>query len=202
MDIGTYAPGGYDIKIKMLGADGTVPLLDFDFSSRMIIEQLISVFPLPPWNYNLYNWNSNYKMSEDQRGLLTGAVNRYRGYIDPMIDRLVFGEKISQGKPSANVWWKWSDISLIDAKDKAQTRHLNASAQEKEMNTAVMAWQLGQVTDDQFYERLIEIGVVNNDSEKDQVLENARGYKRMFLLNQVGQNVFAQKNIERIRKDV
>jgi hypothetical protein len=141
-------------------------------------------------------------MSEDQKDLLQSAISSYRSKIDQLVDKLVFGEKISQGKPSAKVWWVWSDISLTDMKDKAQTRHLNASAQEKESNTAIMAWQLGQMNDDQLFERLVEIGVVPDESEKDQVLENARTFKRMFLLNQSGINIFGKRNLEELRKDL
>lgn len=186
-DMHVWGPNGFDIKIQMLGADGSVPIMDFEFPSRMVIEQMTAKMLLPPWDYGLYNWNSNYKMSDAQQAALKGALMDHRSTLNPIIERILNRQAIKFGSSGRKWFIRWNEIEFTDRSERAKAMHLEASAQEKLTNNQLNIWSMGVIDDGELYENLVDLGVVNPEtSNKQKVIDNLNSYKVLLLLNPAG----------------
>jgi len=199
-DMHIWGPSGFDIKIKMLGADGETQLMDFEFPSRMVIEQMTAKLLLPPWDYGLYNWNSNYKMSDAQQDALKSVLWGYREKINPHIEDIINKESVKAGFVGTPWRHVWNDIDFTDRADRAKAAHLEASTQEKLVGNQLTIWGMGIIDDEQLYDNLTNIGVVDIEaSNKQKAIENLHIYRKLLLLQPAGDVALGKTRFELVR---
>jgi hypothetical protein len=197
-DIHVYMPGDYEFEVKALGVDG-FPVFDFTLNSRIVIEQLLSTSHLPQHAFPLYNWNSNYRMSQDQQRLLITVIDADRSKIDAIIGRDFEMELFAAGIRS-KVYWEWHDVDLTELVDKARSGLMEAQARKADIETLVnMLWMNGLIDDNTLTSKLEEYGIFDDESEKQKVLDSLGNIRKMALLKNVSQNVLRRQTLKALK---
>ena len=198
-DMHFYMPGEYEFEITALGANG-IPAFDFTMNSRIVIEQLITKTHLPPYAFGFYQWNSNFRMSDDQKKMLISAVQSDRLKLDPIIER-DFGMELFYSGRRKKFWFVWNSVDLTDMVDNARVGHLNATALEKNVATQVnVLWMNGVIDDNQLMEALEGYGAVGEKTNKQKMLDSLGNIRKLALLKNVSQSVLDKKTMDAIKE--
>ena len=199
-DMHFYMPGDYDFSVQALGADG-IPVFDYTMNSRVVIEQLITKTHLPPYAFGFYQWNSNFRMSDDQKKMLISAVQADRIKLDPIIER-DFGMELFYSGRRKNFWWEWKKVDLTDMVDNARAGHLNAVALEKNVSTQVnLLWANGLINDNELIAALEDYGAIGDKTNKQKVLDNLGNIRKLALLGKVSQDILNKKTIAIVKNE-
>ena len=184
-DIGGAVPSESKVSVKVLGEGAQ--LMDMEIPSRIIIEQIIARTELPPFSFGLYNWNSNFKMSEDQKDLLISSIEERRDSADSIIEKVTNTFLMFEGYTGVKWYHEWNPVGLFDETEMARARHLNASALEKELKS--LEWLLDHelMEEQEAVEYVAGLGFVskvNKDASIKRVARNFVNRKKRHLAKQ------------------
>ncbi len=117
-----------DVDIKVIGADNKI--LESQVPVRQMLEQIISKLSIPPFLLGL-NWSTTETMSTQQAQILSNELDAYRRVVNPIISKICDMWLRLNGL-SCNYQIKWNAIDLKDSLQIANTRLINARAEEIE----------------------------------------------------------------------
>jgi len=156
-DIFAATPNGGKIHIDVVGADGS-KLMNIEFPMRSTQEQLMAATHLPPFVFGAYNWNSNYKMSQDQVDMLISQINSYRESLNPIIEKIIDSFLIYTGKYGSKWKFEWNPVNIMDEVELSRAKLNFATASAKEVETLLKLYEFNMLSDDEVIDRLIGLG--------------------------------------------
>ena len=118
-----------DVDIKVIGADNQV--LDSKVPVRQILEQIVSKLSIPPFLLGL-SWTTTESMATQQLEVLNSELESYRRILNPIIRKICKMWMKFKGVRS-DFKINWCSINLKDDLRLANTRLLNARAEEIEL---------------------------------------------------------------------
>lgn len=122
-----------DVQIKVIGADNQI--LESQVPVRQMLEQIVSKLSIPPFLLGL-NWSSTETMSSQQSEILTSELESYRRLLNPIIQKIcdMYLKLNNYYNFNNNINYEisWSKIDLKDQLQTANSRFINAKAQEIE----------------------------------------------------------------------
>ena len=118
-----------DVDIKVIGADNQV--LDSKVPVRQILEQIVSKLSIPPFLLGL-SWTTTESMATQQLEVLNSELESYRRILNPIIRKICKMWMKFKGIRS-DFKINWCSINLKDDLRLANTRLLNARAEEIEL---------------------------------------------------------------------
>ncbi len=177
-DIGVATPNESDFELKVLGEGAE--MLDIKVPSRIILEQIIAKTELFPYMFGLYDWNSNFRMSSDQADMLVSNINSYRKQNDPIIRKVTDQFLTLSGHAGVKYTVEWDPVNLMDEKEMANARALNATALQKELTAFDWMLERGFITEDEILEFLVNNGFGSK--------KNINGEQRLVLEQFVKRN--------------
>jgi len=163
VDLGFGYPNDGDAQITVLGSDVTLPDMSNNIKSTM--EQIIAKTGLPPFMFGL-SWSTTERMAKEQSDMLTSDIWSWRARLDPIIERVFTTALILAGMNGVKWSHEWYPVNLQDDQKTAQARHLNAAAQEKEINARLTLLDAGLINIDSFISFLVEQGIESEESIK------------------------------------
>ena len=122
-----------DVDIKVIGADNQV--LDSKVPVRQILEQIVSKLSIPPFLLGL-SWTTTESMATQQLEVLNSELESYRRLLNPVI-RKICKTWMRFNKVESNFKINWDSINLKDELRSANTRFLNARAEEIELKNKI-----------------------------------------------------------------
>lgn len=141
------ASGDFDIRI--LGAEGEA--LDIEVPGRLILEEITSVFGLPPWMLNKH-WSTTERLSIEQAKLLGENITEIRQHLMPSIRYLFNLRQAFVGRPF-EFEVTWDAPSLVDAQAEAQAEKTKWEALSANIKANREMWTLGAIKPEEFVRR-------------------------------------------------
>lgn len=117
-----------DVGIKVIGADNQI--LESQVPVRQMLEQIVSKLSIPPFLLGL-SWSTTETMSTQQAEILSSELAAYRRLLNPVITKICDMWLRTNGFQTEYTI-SWSKIDLKDQLQSANSRLINAKAQEIE----------------------------------------------------------------------
>lgn len=122
-----------DVDIKVIGADNQI--LDSKVPVRQILEQIVSKLSIPPFLLGL-SWTTTESMATQQLEVLNSELESYRRILNPIIRKICkIWMKFKGVKSDFKI--NWCSVNLKDDLRLANTRLLNARAEEIELKNQI-----------------------------------------------------------------
>lgn len=122
-----------DVDIKVIGSDNQI--LDSKVPVRQILEQILSKLSIPPFLLGL-SWSTTEAMATQQLEVLNSELEAYQRLLNPIIRKICKVWMNFNGIKS-NFKINWYNINLKDELRSANTRFLNARAEEIELKNKI-----------------------------------------------------------------
>lgn len=144
-DIGTSG----EVEIKVLGAEGET--LDISVPSRVIAEQIIAKFGIPPMLLGL-SWSSTERMSAVQASLLSEMIDELRLRIEPELRYLFrLRQLLTGGSQEFDI--AWDAPTLLDEMETARAKLFDAQGETAALENDQTLWRLGVINAPEFVRR-------------------------------------------------
>lgn len=163
-DIVLGAPPGGGLELKTLFADARLP--DTNSFLRKVLEQILSKTGLPAYYFTLDNWSDRETMTDDQADAIIAQISSQRDMITPTIERVISTELMLRGMGGKKFDIEWDAVTLKDSKNIADTRFMNAQAQEKEIANLIAIQMAGVENRDTIIDYAVEQELVTQDELK------------------------------------
>ena len=171
-DIFTALPKGSKLFMKALGEGLDLPPLEIPM--KTILEQIIAKTNFPPFFFGIH-WASTYNITKHQNDMIISSIESHRDQLNPILKRIFDMFLIMEGHAGVPYKWVWEPVNLLDLSEQAKARHLNTTADGKQIDNLVNLVLNGWETVDGAMETLVQ----NNIISKKQL--STEGKEQIFL---------------------
>jgi hypothetical protein len=158
-------PNETKLNLMTLGANNE--LFDLEVPIHAVLEQIVSKTGFAPFMFGLYKWSSTERLSTHQNDMIVSTIKGYRTQFDSILEKTISTHLILEGNAGAKWQWEWNDVNLLDEVERARSRHLTASAKEKELkNILSLYFDYELISEQEAIDNIMILDIVKSSTLK------------------------------------
>lgn len=181
------------VKISTLGTDKD--LVNLEIPMRTILEQIIAKTGLPPFMFGI-SWSTTERMSTHQNDMVVSNIETQREKINPILQDIFDKKLILSGVNKFDYDIVWNPVNLMDEKEQAQARYMDAQAKAKDYERIAQMYLDGIFNEDELRNELLECRLISKRAAMQPIDKLVGQMTRQVKLNR------SQKQMENIFREM